>query len=90
MTFINEKETKPAKLTQKKPEPVSAKRFQEFRPVLNKAACAKCMACFVFCPDTAISKDPKGFPKFDFDVCKGCLVCLRECPERAINEERVK
>ncbi len=69
---------------------ISGKKFQEFIPVIDKKACIKCKACFVFCPDSAIKMGTDGIPKIDYEQCKGCLICLRECPVRAISEERAK
>lgn len=84
----NAKSAKPAKAIPIVRETVNGKRYQEFRPVIDKKTCIKCRACFVFCPDSAIEIGKDGIPKVDYEKCKGCLICLRECPVRAIKEER--
>jgi len=38
--------------------------------------------CWLFCPDTAISKDKPAV--VDYRYCKGCGICANECPFKAI------
>jgi pyruvate ferredoxin oxidoreductase gamma subunit len=59
------------------------------RPVIDDALCRRCSwVCSTFCPDGAISVDPDGRPRIDYDHCKGCLVCAAVCPPHAIRVER--
>ncbi len=66
-------------------EPGSSTKFKTgdwraFRPVKDEKKCTKCMLCWVFCPEPAITADLK----IDYDFCKGCGVCATECPVKAI------
>jgi len=53
------------------------------RPVIDYSKCDKCGACWIFCPDAAISFSKEGY-EIDLDYCKGCGICARECWKRAI------
>jgi len=55
-----------------------------YKPVIDFDKCTKCMICFVYCPDSAITIDKKGYPVVDLNACKGCDICCTECPPRAI------
>ena len=59
-----------------------------YKPVIDFDKCTKCMICFVYCPDSAITIDKKGYPVVDLNACKGCDICCTECPPRAITLER--
>jgi 2-oxoacid:acceptor oxidoreductase delta subunit (pyruvate/2-ketoisovalerate family) len=54
--------------------------WRSFRPIVNKDKCVKCMLCFTYCPDVAISEKIE----IDYDYCKGCGICAHECPTYAI------
>lgn len=57
------------------------------KPVLIKEKCIKCTFCQFYCPENCISgteKNPKEFPKFNYDYCKGCGICAQVCPKKAI------
>jgi NADPH-dependent glutamate synthase beta subunit-like oxidoreductase/Pyruvate/2-oxoacid:ferredoxin oxidoreductase delta subunit len=50
--------------------------------------CNKCLNCYVFCPDAAISVSSNREPVVNYDHCKGCGICARECPRGTICEIR--
>lgn len=55
-------------------------------PILynKKEECCGCTACFVICPQKAISmiEDEEGFeyPQINANQCVRCYQCLRVCP----------
>ncbi|MBT3990532.1 MAG: 4Fe-4S binding protein [Rhodospirillaceae bacterium] len=60
--------------------------WRTMRPIIELDHCNKCTwVCGSFCPDSAISVDPDGFPEIDYDHCKGCLICAAQCPPHAIS-----
>lgn len=66
-------------------EPGSSTRFKTgdwraFRPVKDEKKCTRCMFCWLFCPEPAITPELK----IDYDFCKGCGICAMECPVKAI------
>ncbi len=59
--------------------------WRTMRPVLDKAACNRCVwICGSYCPDRVISTDTGGYPQIDLEHCKGCLVCVVQCPKHAL------
>ena len=63
--------------------------WRSLRPVIDDSLCRRCSwVCSSFCPDGAISIDPDGRPRIDYEHCKGCLVCAAVCPPHAIRVER--
>lgn len=58
------------------------------KPTIDYAKCTKCMVCYVYCPDSAITLKPDLTPTINYDNCKGCMICMEECPPKAISEER--
>jgi len=56
--------------------------WRNFRPVVDVSKCTGCGMCWLFCPDTAISKDKPAI--VDYRYCKGCGICANECPFKAI------
>lgn len=58
--------------------------WREYRPMLNKEMCKKCMLCWLYCPDGVIMIDEDKYPVFDYEYCKGCGVCAYECRFKAI------
>ncbi|MFQ6088468.1 MAG: 4Fe-4S binding protein [Candidatus Methanofastidiosia archaeon] len=50
------------------------------KPVLDREKCVKCMLCWKYCPDVAISPEIE----IDYEYCKGCGICAYECPTYAI------
>ena len=61
--------------------------WSEYQPLINYDKCTKCMICFVYCPDSAITIDQaiEGFPRINYAACKGCDICYKECPVKAIS-----
>ena len=51
--------------------------WRTFRPVLDQEKCKKCGICWLYCPDSAISRE-EGFT-IDYTFCKGCGICSVEC-----------
>jgi pyruvate ferredoxin oxidoreductase gamma subunit len=63
--------------------------WSNFKPLIDLDKCTKCMICFVYCPDSAITIDSDSkYPIVDFGACKGCNICFTECPPKAITLER--
>lgn len=58
------------------------------RPVIDRAACTRCLVCVVRCPEGGITLDSTGYPVIDQDNCKGCMICVQECPLRCIAEQK--
>jgi pyruvate ferredoxin oxidoreductase delta subunit len=56
------------------------------KPVRDKEKCTRCLICWIFCPDAAITWDGKDI-NFDLDFCKGCGICAAECPVDCIEME---
>lgn len=67
------------------------------KPVINYSSCIRCMICWKYCPDNAISystgeeyQAPNDrivrleVPVIEYDYCKGCGICSNECPENSI------
>lgn len=52
-------------------------------PRVDASKCTQCLACWIFCPDSAISVDGSAVI-VDVTHCKGCGICATECPEGAI------
>jgi pyruvate ferredoxin oxidoreductase gamma subunit len=60
--------------------------WRTMRPVIDHDLCNQCVwVCSTFCPDSAISVDPEGWPVVDYDHCKGCMICVAKCPPHAIS-----
>lgn len=65
--------------------------WRSVRPVLNEAACTRCLLCYMQCPDGTIykvaDKDARGGIRLavDYDFCKGCGVCAKACRCGAIS-----
>lgn len=56
------------------------------KPVRDKEKCTRCLICWIFCPDSAISWNGKDI-NFNLDFCKGCGICAEECPVKCIEME---
>ena len=54
------------------------------QPKVDDSKCTKCMRCWVFCPDSAITF-MEGTINVDKRYCKGCGICEVECPVEAIS-----
>ena len=65
--------------------------WRSVRPVLDEAACTRCLLCYMQCPDGTIYKvadeDVRGGIRLavDYDFCKGCGVCAKACRCGAIS-----
>ena len=65
--------------------------WRSVRPVLDEVACARCLLCYMQCPDGTIYKvadeDARGGIRLavDYDFCKGCGVCAKACRCGAIS-----
>lgn len=66
-------------------EPNSGWRVQ--RPVFDHSQCARCLLCWVLCPEGVIDKESKEL-EIDMNYCKGCGLCAHECPKGAITMVR--
>lgn len=60
--------------------------WRSLRPIIIEEKCTRCMICWKFCPEPAIS--PGDPPVIDYDFCKGCGICIVECPFDAIASEK--
>jgi pyruvate ferredoxin oxidoreductase delta subunit len=59
--------------------------WRTFKPVRDLEKCTRCLLCYIYCPDSAISwNSGKGDIEFDYNFCKGCGICANECPVDAI------
>jgi pyruvate ferredoxin oxidoreductase delta subunit len=77
------KEIPPAGVTFKPATDYKTGDWRNKRPHIDEKKCIKCLTCWVFCPDGAISWDSKQV-HFNFDFCKGCGICANECPVKCI------
>ncbi len=73
-------------------EPATSKKyrtgdFRSSKPIIDVKLCTKCRMCWVFCPDSAVSKTPEGLYEIDMEYCKGCGICAVECAPKAIKME---
>ena len=64
--------------------------WRVLRPVINLELCIPvkmnkkaCFNCWLYCPDSVVSKTIP--PVINFDYCKGCGICAEECPVDAIS-----
>jgi pyruvate ferredoxin oxidoreductase delta subunit len=62
------------------------------KPVWNAQKCIHCMACWIACPDAAITTKDGKVTGIDYEHCKGCGICAKECPAKvaAIQMEKEK
>lgn len=68
--------------------PTQEEAVSEALRCFNCGSCTECGNCYIFCPDTAIKRDPDGYGYIaDMDYCKGCGVCVNECPRGAMKME---
>lgn len=70
--------------------------WRTFKPVINQEKCTRCLRCWVFCPEPAISIIDKPYTtssgrtwkntiEINYNYCKGCGICVEECEPRAID-----
>lgn len=57
--------------------------WRAFKPLVDKEKCSNCLLCWIYCPDSAISRREK-WVEVNYDYCKGCGICARECPLKVI------
>ncbi len=64
--------------------------WRSVRPVLDEAACTRCLLCYMQCPDGTVYKvadeEARGGValRIDYDFCKGCGICAKACRAGAI------
>ncbi|NOZ58631.1 MAG: 4Fe-4S dicluster domain-containing protein [Euryarchaeota archaeon] len=61
--------------------------WRVFRPVFDMKECIDCGNCWIFCPESCVSRSEEGEYSADLDYCKGCGICANECPTEAIKME---
>jgi len=64
--------------------------WRNMRPVLDMEKCKHCDLCWLYCPDSVISR--KDGYTINYTYCKGCGICEVECKFGAITmypEEKV-
>ncbi|WXG42433.1 MAG: 4Fe-4S binding protein [Candidatus Freyarchaeum deiterrae] len=64
--------------------------WRVFKPVYDREECNGCLACWMFCPENAISVDEEGYPVINYTYCKGCGVCASVCPKKNMHSVREK
>jgi pyruvate ferredoxin oxidoreductase delta subunit len=52
-------------------------------PRVEVGKCTRCLACWIFCPDSAVVVTDTAVD-INLAHCKGCGICATECPEGAI------
>ena len=50
------------------------------KPILLSEKCINCLACWIYCPDSAVIIKDGKVVGFDYEYCKGCGICANECP----------
>ena len=80
------KEIPPAGVTWKSATEYKTGDWRSKRPNRDKEKCTRCLLCWIFCPDGAISWDGEDI-HFDMNYCKGCGICAEECPVDCIEME---
>jgi pyruvate ferredoxin oxidoreductase delta subunit len=80
------KDIPPAGVTWKSATEYKTGDWRSKRPVRDEEKCTRCLICWIFCPDSAISWDGKDI-HFDLNYCKGCGICAEECPVNCIEME---
>ncbi|APC08798.1 oxalate oxidoreductase subunit delta [Neomoorella thermoacetica] len=53
------------------------------RPIIDREACTECYTCWIYCPDSCITRTEEG-PVFNMKYCKGCGLCTAVCPSGAL------
>lgn len=63
--------------------------WRVMRPIIDEKRCIPvkqnkevCFTCWLYCPDSVISRSIP--PSIDYEYCKGCGICAEECPTDAI------
>jgi 2-oxoacid:acceptor oxidoreductase delta subunit (pyruvate/2-ketoisovalerate family) len=53
-------------------------------PDIDRSKCTKCVICYFFCPESAITVRDDGYTEVDTRYCKGCGICANECPAKCM------
>ncbi|MDD3926460.1 MAG: 4Fe-4S binding protein [bacterium] len=56
--------------------------WRTLRPIHNSEKCINCLACWIYCPDSAIILKDGKVESIDLEHCKGCGICAHECPPK--------
>ncbi|MEM3525831.1 MAG: 2-oxoacid:acceptor oxidoreductase family protein [Candidatus Jordarchaeaceae archaeon] len=56
--------------------------WRVFKPTYDRENCNKCLACWIFCPESAVGVDDAGYPVINYTYCKGCGICAYVCPRK--------
>ena len=56
--------------------------WRDMRPVLDREKCKGCGLCWLYCPESVISRVDSY--AIDYIYCKGCGICAVECKFGAI------
>jgi pyruvate ferredoxin oxidoreductase delta subunit len=54
------------------------------RPIMDQKKCNKCLICWLYCPESAITRDGENRVSINYEYCKGCGICAEVCPSKAI------
>ncbi len=54
------------------------------RPVMDQKKCNRCLICWLYCPESAITRDGENRVSINYEYCKGCGICSEVCPSKAI------
>ncbi len=64
--------------------------WRSMRPVWKADRCINCLACWIYCPDSAIMVEDGKMKGPDYNYCKGCGICANVCPPKVHAIEMVK
>ncbi len=62
---------------------VAPKKGPSKEPRIQPEKCDQCLACWIYCPDSAVSIAGKAVG-IERAFCKGCGICATECSRGAI------
>lgn len=54
------------------------------RPILDRDRCTECLQCWIFCPDSCITRTEDGLD-YNLKYCKGCGICQAVCKAGAVS-----
>jgi pyruvate ferredoxin oxidoreductase delta subunit len=54
------------------------------KPLMDQGKCNKCLICWLYCPEAAITRDKENRVSINYEFCKGCGICGEVCPSKAI------
>ncbi|MEM1508834.1 MAG: pyruvate synthase subunit PorD [Thermofilaceae archaeon] len=58
--------------------------WRAHKPIIDQTKCIKCLLCWTYCPEPAITRHDDDRVEINYDYCKGCGICVNECPAKAI------